>query len=207
MVGMGYGMTGHGAWCASYGKLSMSGAQARLHSLARSFTRCCCLHRLFGVLFPPLLRIVYQQGRTGFEVQKDFEPKVDDLIAGRYKVRVMLGSAAFSSAVACTDIVQNREVCLKIVRNNKDFFDQSLDEIKLLRYINSRGDTDRNNVVEIFDYFYHKEHLIIVTEVRMALDFDTIIHRNIDARPPLLTMPGGLEWWSHIELAAFTAAL
>ena len=34
-------------------------------------------------------------------------------------------------------------VCLKVIKNSKDFFDQSLDEIKLLQYINSNGDADK----------------------------------------------------------------
>lgn len=56
-------------------------------------------------------------------------------------------------------------VCLKIIENNKDFVDQSIDEIKLLEYVNCNGDPDEKNVVKLFDYFYHKEHLFIVTEL------------------------------------------
>merc|ERR1712137_1407053 len=48
--------------------------------------------------------------------------------------------------------------------NDKDFLDQSLDEIKLLKYINVNGDVDEHCVLRLYDYFYHKEHLIIVTE-------------------------------------------
>lgn len=63
------------------------------------------------------------------------------------------------------DILKNRLVCLKIIENNKDYMDQSVDEIKLMRYINSNCNTDDKNVLELIDYFYHKEHLFIVTEV------------------------------------------
>ena len=44
-----------------------------------------------------------------------------------------MGSAAFSKAVQCLDLHTGESVCIKIIKNNKDFFDQSLDEIKLLR--------------------------------------------------------------------------
>ena len=47
-------------------------------------------------------------------------------------------------------------VCLKVIKNSKDFFDQSLDEIKLLQYINSNGDPDQNHVLRLVDYFYCK---------------------------------------------------
>ena len=53
-----------------------------------------------------------------------------------------------------------------MIKNNKDFLDQSLDEIKLLRYINAVGDPDEHNVLRLYEYFYHKEHLFLVTEVR-----------------------------------------
>jgi serine/threonine protein kinase len=40
-----------------------------------------------------------------------------------------------------------------------------LDEIKLLRYINANVDVDKKCVLKVFDYFYHKEHLFIITEL------------------------------------------
>ena len=42
----------------------------------------------------------------------------------------------------CKDILKDQLVCLKVITNNKDYFDQSIDEIKLLRYINANGDPD-----------------------------------------------------------------
>ena len=57
-------------------------------------------------------------------------------------------------------------VCMKIIENNKDYFDQSVDEIKLLRYINANcEDLDAVNMLRMIDFFYHKEHLFIVTEL------------------------------------------
>lgn len=54
---------------------------------------------------------------------------------------------------------------MKIIENNKDYYDQSIDEIKLLKYINFNGDPDEKNILRLYDYFYHKEHLFIVTEL------------------------------------------
>lgn len=59
-----------------------------------------------------------------------------------------LGSAAFSKAIRCYDLHTNEEVCMKIIENNKDYFDQSVDEIKLLRYIKANcDDCDKKNVI------------------------------------------------------------
>lgn len=54
---------------------------------------------------------------------------------------------------------------MKVVRNDKDYVDQSLDEIKLLRFINCNGDVDLLHCLRLYDFFYYKEHLIIVTEL------------------------------------------
>lgn len=77
-----------------------------------------------------------------------------------------LGSAAFSKAIQCYDIHTEQMVCMKIIENNKDYFDQSVDEIKLLRYIQANcTDLDNKNLLRLIDFFYHKEHLFIVTEL------------------------------------------
>merc|ERR1719324_247368 len=121
---------------------------------------------LDGTVFDSFsLRVVFERDKTGFEESKEFPIRMNSVIAGRYQILEYLGSAAFSRAVQCLDLESNRMVCMKIIKNDKDFFDQSLDEIKLLKYINVNGDVDEQFVLRLYDYFYHKEHLIIVTEL------------------------------------------
>lgn len=57
------------------------------------------------------------------------------------------------------------EVCLKVIKNTKDYFDQSLDEIKILQLLKDTGKVLENNIVEMKSFFYHREHLVIVTEL------------------------------------------
>eukprot|EP00028_Trichosphaerium_sp_Am-I-7-wt_P007600 CAMPEP_0168536144 /NCGR_PEP_ID=MMETSP0405-20121227/19306_1 /TAXON_ID=498012 /ORGANISM="Trichosphaerium sp, Strain Am-I-7 wt" /LENGTH=648 /DNA_ID=CAMNT_0008563957 /DNA_START=13 /DNA_END=1959 /DNA_ORIENTATION=+ len=111
------------------------------------------------------LKVVYQKKKTGFEETRDFPIRTHDYIGGRYEIISFLGAAAFSRAVKCLDHKTGKDVCIKIITNNKDFFDQSLDEIKLLSYVNASGDPDEYNVLNMFDYFYFKEHLFIVCEL------------------------------------------
>lgn len=111
------------------------------------------------------LRIIQQERRTGFEPTKDFPIVANTVIAGRYRIEELLGQAAFSRAVMCKDLHTKEHVCVKIITNNKDFFDQSLDEIKLLKFLNRHGDPDSNCFLKLIDYFYHKEHLFIVCEL------------------------------------------
>ncbi len=51
-------------------------------------------------------------------------------------------------------------MCLKIIKNNKDYFDQSLDEIKLLRYVNACDPADEHSIVRLYDFFYYKVRLL-----------------------------------------------
>lgn len=63
-----------------------------------------------------------------------------------------------SSSAAAHGFLQPEPVlvCLKIIKNNKDFFDQSLDEIKLLQYLKDSGDPDEHHFLRMYDYFYYK---------------------------------------------------
>ncbi|GAB68156.1 serine/threonine protein kinase [Plasmodium cynomolgi strain B] len=65
-------------------------------------------------------------------------------------------------------------VCLKVMKNGKSFLDQGLFELIVLNMLsnessdsqkNENGNTHTNkNIIQLYDYFYFKEHLIIVTE-------------------------------------------
>lgn len=52
-----------------------------------------------------------------------------------------------------------------MIKNTKDFFDQSLDEIKILELLRQTEQCSEHNILEMKAFFYHKEHLIIVTEL------------------------------------------
>ncbi|CAN6359796.1 unnamed protein product [Urochloa humidicola] len=87
------------------------------------------------------LKIFHRKNRTGFEENKEFPIIVDSVIAGRYRVTEYLGSAAFS---------------------------KSLDEIKLLKFVNKYDPHDDHHILRLYDYFYFQEHLFIVTELLRA---------------------------------------
>eukprot|EP01117_Protostelium_nocturnum_P006022 TRINITY_DN2166_c0_g1_i2.p1 TRINITY_DN2166_c0_g1~~TRINITY_DN2166_c0_g1_i2.p1 ORF type:complete len:972 (+),score=355.90 TRINITY_DN2166_c0_g1_i2:97-3012(+) len=131
-------------------------------------------YETFGL---PIVRI---KRTTGLEESKDYKIVPGNVIAGRYQIVKILGSAAFSTAVECVDCITEQRNCVKIIKNNKEFFDQSLDEIKLLQYLNSHGNADQNHVLQIYDYFYHKEHLFVVTELLQQNLYE------ITKNPPIL---------------------
>ncbi|XP_010416160.1 PREDICTED: uncharacterized protein LOC104702043 isoform X2 [Camelina sativa] len=114
------------------------------------------------------LKIVHRKNKTGFEEEKNFHVVLNSVIAGRYHVTEYLGSAAFSKAIQAHDLQTGMDVCIKIIKNNKDFFDQSLDEIKLLKYVNKHDPADKYHLLRLYDYFYYREHLLIVCELLKA---------------------------------------
>ncbi|XP_076888334.1 uncharacterized protein LOC143538736 [Bidens hawaiensis] len=114
------------------------------------------------------LKIVHRKNRTGFEEDKNFHVVLNSVIAGRYHVTEYLGSAAFSKAIQAHDLHTGMDVCVKIIKNNKDFFDQSLDEIKLLKFVNKHDPGDKYHLLRLYDYFYYREHLLIVCELLKA---------------------------------------
>ena len=64
-----------------------------------------------------------------------------------------------AKVIAKSSLVKSRakQKLISEIKNNKDYFDQSIDEIKLLRYINANGDPDDMNFLRIYDYFYYKK--------------------------------------------------
>ncbi|ESQ52717.1 hypothetical protein EUTSA_v10016403mg [Eutrema salsugineum] len=114
------------------------------------------------------LRIIHWKNRTGFEENKDLPIVLNSVIGGRYYITEYIGSAAFSKVVQAHDLHNGVDVCLKIIKNDKDFFDQSLDEIKLLKHVNKHDPADEHHILRLYDYFYHQEHLFIVCELLRA---------------------------------------
>ncbi|KAK3020648.1 hypothetical protein RJ639_046241 [Escallonia herrerae] len=114
------------------------------------------------------LRIIHRRNRTGFEENKDLPIVINSIIASRYCVTEYLGSAAFSKVIQAHDLQTGVDVCLKIIKNDKDFFDQSLDEIKLLKLVNKHDPGDERHILRLYDYFYFQEHLFIVCELLQA---------------------------------------
>lgn len=194
------------------------------------------------------LRVVSLRGQTGLEEFPEFRIEMNEIVAGRYKVRrsvaqggawraslfapfpfplaasamqssysyshshsrfltviilwvlcftsihvliapqvvAFLGKAAFSRAFQAIDMRNGLPVCLKMINNNKENFDQGLDEIRMLRKIAAERARHASEatcaaepgpnqstilaaggmgVVKLLDYFYSREHLFIVTEL------------------------------------------
>jgi serine/threonine protein kinase len=120
---------------------------------------------------------------------QEFKLVPGDVIAERYVVNRPIGSAAFSRAVAAMDLSDDSHpVCLKVIRSNKDFFDQSLDEIKMLQRVNAADPDDKSGIVRLRDFFYWREHLVLVTEL-LHLNLYQCARRSVELSDPYFTLP------------------
>jgi dual specificity tyrosine-phosphorylation-regulated kinase 2/3/4 len=79
-------------------------------------------------------------------------------------------------------------VRLQVIRSNKDFFDQSLDEIKLLQLVNAADPEDTSGVVRLHDFFYWREHLVLVTEL-LHLNLYQCARRSAELSEHYFTLP------------------
>ena len=89
-------------------------------------------------------------------------------------------------------------MCVKVIKNDKRFFDQALDEIRLLRLLQARAqqcDTslEREHILTLLDCFYHQEELCIVTE---------LLHDNLYVFGRYCRMCGDAEYFTLARVAS-----
>lgn len=78
---------------------------------------------------------------------------------------------------------------LLLPQNNKDYFDQSLDEVKLLKLVNAADPADEHGILRLYDYFYFKEHLMISCELLKANLYEFQKYNRDSGDPPFFTVP------------------
>ena len=135
------------------------------------------------------LKVVFDPMRNGLEETVNYPIDVGTVIAGRYRIVEYLGSGVFSRAVQCFDMRTGGMVCIKIIRNNKDFLDQSLGEIKLLQRLNEHDTNDSHHILRMLDFFYYKEHLFIVCELLRDNLYELYKYISRSDWTPYFTLP------------------
>lgn len=85
----------------------------------------------------------------------------------KYKVEKMIASTHFSTVLQCFDLFERKKVCIKVIHNQKETFDQGLDEVKIMSLLQKscKGDLPSKHIVRILEFFYYKESLHIVYEL------------------------------------------
>lgn len=87
-----------------------------------------------------------------------------ELLDGRYHVKEQLGKGVFSGVVRALDTKTQREVAIKIIRNNDTMRKAGQNEIKILEKLKENDVEDRKHVIRFERQFDHKDHLCMVFE-------------------------------------------
>ena len=118
---------------------------------------------------------------TGAQASNEDEEPVfalGETILGKYRVEENCGNATFSSCYRVRELATGRELCLKVVKGEKDFVDQALDEARLLRYAAAMGGAE-SHVVTLIDAFYYREHFMLLFPL---LGEDLYVHASTRER-------------------------
>eukprot|EP01119_Soliformovum_irregulare_P009392 TRINITY_DN2267_c0_g1_i5.p1 TRINITY_DN2267_c0_g1~~TRINITY_DN2267_c0_g1_i5.p1 ORF type:complete len:589 (+),score=159.82 TRINITY_DN2267_c0_g1_i5:167-1933(+) len=91
--------------------------------------------------------------------------RTGEVLNGRYMLLGFYGKGVFSSVVKAKDTHENdREVAIKVLRNNDAMKRMGLKEIQLLKELNEADPTNKYNCIQLLDHFEDRDHLCLVFE-------------------------------------------
>jgi len=111
------------------------------------------------------LPVLYNPNVNGLEDARELLVAVGTILVGRYRVVAVIGKGSFSRVFQCLDLRLKVMVSVKVLRNDKDCLDAGLGEVKILALLAKHNQNGERPLVRLRDYFYYKEHLLIVTEL------------------------------------------
>eukprot|EP00050_Salpingoeca_kvevrii_P014507 m.36891 g.36891 ORF g.36891 m.36891 type:complete len:714 (+) comp5803_c0_seq3:209-2350(+) len=92
----------------------------------------------------------------------------------RYVILGLLGQGTFGQVVKCRDLVTNRIVAVKVVKNSPQYREQSKMEISILRsFVQNRGHP-HPQIVNILAHFEFRNHLCMVFELLSISLYDLL---------------------------------
>jgi len=87
------------------------------------------------------------------------------VLEGRYQITSSMGKGVFSSVCRALDLAENnREVAIKVIRNNEVMHKAGLKEAQILRTLNEADPRDRRHCIRLYRQFEHRGHLCLVFE-------------------------------------------
>ena len=75
-------------------------------------------------------------------------------IRDKYEILNELKESTFSHVYLARNIKTDKLFCIKKIKDDKNFLDQSLTEIYILDYLRKTGDPSKNNFLDLHEYFY-----------------------------------------------------
>lgn len=100
----------------------------------------------------------------------------DEINSNQYTIKALLGQGVFANVVKAQDTKSNREVAIKIIRNNDLMYKTGLKEMVVLKEIINADPDNKYHCVQFLSHFMHKGHLCLVLEP-LHMDLRSILKK------------------------------
>lgn len=100
-----------------------------------------------------------------------------DHVQYRYEVIKVLGKGSFGQVLKAFDHKTQQHVALKIVRNEKRFHRQAVEEIRILEHLRKQDADGMHNIIHLIDHFTFRNHVCLTFEL-LSMNLYELIKRN-----------------------------
>ena len=95
-----------------------------------------------------------------------------EVLQARYRVRGLLGEGTFGKVLKVDDLLTDKTVALKIIKNVKKYREAAKLEVNVLNKLGEYDPEDRSLCVRMLDYFDYHGHTCIAFEMLGSSVFD-----------------------------------
>lgn len=103
---------------------------------------------------------------------------VNDIIHNRYRLIKGLGKGSFGQVIQSFDTKTGEDVALKVIRKDKNFYEQAKLEVQILYQLNCNDPNDQYKIVRLKDTFTLGGHFCMVFELLSYNLYDFLMKKN-----------------------------
>jgi len=100
-----------------------------------------------------------------------------DHVAYRYEILKVIGRGSFGQVLRVYDHKKQQHVALKMVRNEKRFHKQALEEIRILKHLKNQDKENTMNIIHMYESFVFRNHMCITFEL-LSVNLYELIKKN-----------------------------
>lgn len=100
-----------------------------------------------------------------------------DHVAYRYEILKVIGKGSFGQVFKAYDHKTREHVALKMVRNQKRFYRQAREEVRILEHLRRKDKDNTMNVIHMLDSFTFRSHMCITFEL-LSINLYELIKKN-----------------------------
>ena len=115
---------------------------------------------------------------SGFDDDSgSYQMVAHDHISYRYEILKILGKGSFGQVLKAYDHKTQSHVALKMVRNEKRFHKQAVEEIRILEHLKKQDKDGTCNIVHLTEHFNFRNHVCITFEL-LSMNLYELIKKN-----------------------------